>query len=177
MPVVNAFSACNRVVSGFSRTRTKTTMKTMARPSDKAEILRRLKTVRPECTRKWGRMSSHQMVCHLSDSFRMATHQRAASPATGILQSTVMKWVALYAPLPWPAGIPTRPEVDQEAGGTPPGDFAADLAELESLVETVATPASDYRWPAHPIFGPMSEAAWLRWAYLHTDHHLRQFGL
>ena len=152
-------------------------MKTMARPSDKAEILRRLKTVRPECTRKWGRMSSHQMVCHLSDSFRMATHQRAASPATGILQSTVMKWVALYAPLPWPAGIPTRPEVDQEAGGTPPGDFAADLAELESLVETVATPASDYRWPAHPIFGPMSEAAWLRWAYLHTDHHLRQFGL
>jgi hypothetical protein len=30
--------------------------------------------------------------------------------------------------------------------------------------------------PAHPIFGPMSEAAWLRWGYLHADHHLRQFG-
>jgi len=28
----------------------------------------------------------------------------------------------------------------------------------------------------HPIFGGMSERAWLRWAYLHTDHHLRQFG-
>jgi hypothetical protein len=28
----------------------------------------------------------------------------------------------------------------------------------------------------HPIFGPMSRSAWLRWAYLHMDHHLRQFS-
>ena len=152
-------------------------MKTMARPRDKAEIVRRLKMVRPDCRRKWGRMSAHQMVCHLSDSFRMVTRQKATSPATGVLQSTLIKWIALYAPLPWSAGVPTRPEVDQEVGGTSPGDFAADLAELELLLETVTTPVSDFRWPAHPIFGPMSEAAWLRWAYLHTDHHLRQFGL
>ena len=152
-------------------------MKTMARPRDKAEIVRRLKMVRPDCRRKWGRMSAHQMVCHLSDSFRMVTRQKPTSPATGVLQSTLIKWIALYAPLPWPAGVPTRPEVDQEVGGTSPGDFAADLAELELLLETVTTPVNDFRWPAHPIFGPMSEAAWLRWAYLHTDHHLRQFGL
>jgi uncharacterized protein DUF1569 len=152
-------------------------MKTMARPRDKAEIVRRLKMVRPECRRKWGRMSAHQMVCHLSDSFRMAMRQKTTSPATGVLQATLIKWIALYGPLPWPAGVPTRPEVDQEVGGTPPGDFAADLAELEMLLESVTTPVSDFRWPAHPIFGPMSEAAWLRWAYLHTDHHLRQFGL
>jgi hypothetical protein len=107
----------------------------------------------------------------------MVTRQKATSPATGVLQSTLIKWIALYAPLPWPAGVPTRPEVDQEVGGTSPGDFAADLAELELLLETVTTPVNDFRWPAHPIFGPMSEAAWLRWAYLHTDHHLRQFGL
>jgi hypothetical protein len=152
-------------------------MKTMARARDKAEILRRLKTVRPECTRRWGRMSSHQMVCHLSDSFRLVMHQKPASPATGVLQSTLVKWMALYVPLPWPAGVPTRPEIDQELGGTAPGDFAEDLAELEALLEIVTTPASNYDWPAHPIFGRMSEAAWLRWAYLHMDHHLRQFGL
>jgi len=57
-------------------------MKTMARPRDKAEIVRRLKMVRPDCKRKWGRMSAHQMVCHLSDSFRMVTRQKATSPAT-----------------------------------------------------------------------------------------------
>ena len=152
-------------------------MKTMARPADKAEIVRRLKTVRPDCTRRWGRMSAHQMVCHLSDAFRLVTHQKAASPATGIVQVTLIKWIALYVPFRWPQGVPTRPEMDQEFEGTKPRDFAADLAELESLVERIATIGKDYDWPAHPIFGRMSESAWMRWAYLHVDHHLRQFGL
>jgi hypothetical protein len=67
--------------------------------------------------------------------------------------------------------------MDQEVEGTKPGDFAADLAELESLVERIATVGKGYDWPAHPIFGRMSESAWMRWAYLHVDHHLRQFGL
>ena len=31
--------------------------------------------------------------------------------------------------------------------------------------------------PAHGFFGIMSLADWHRWAYKHTDHHLRQFGL
>jgi Protein of unknown function (DUF1569) len=152
-------------------------MKTMARPADKAEIVRRLKTVRPGCTRKWGRMSAHQMVCHLSDAFRLVTHQKAASPATGIVQSTLIKWIALYVPFSWPQGVPTRPEMDQEIEGTKPGDFAADLADLESLLERITTVQKGYDWPKHPIFGRMSESAWMRWAYLHVDHHLRQFGL
>ena len=152
-------------------------MKTMARADHTAEIVRRVKMVRPECTRRWGRMSAHQMVCHLSDAFRLVTHQKAASPATGILQTTVIKWIALYVPISWPTGFATRPEMDQEIGGTRPADFAADLAELEALLETVTTPPAGYEWPSHPIFGRMTEAAWLRWAYLHVDHHLRQFGL
>src|SRR5262245_1931300 len=122
-------------------------MKTMARPEDKSEILRRLKTVRPDSARRWGRMSAHQMVCHLSDAFRLLTHQKAASPATSIVHSTVIKWLALYAPLRWPPGVPTRPEMDQEGGGTPPGEFTTDLAELEALVETITTPAAGYIWP------------------------------
>ena len=152
-------------------------MKTMARPADKAEIVRRLRTVRVDCTRRWGRMSPHQMVCHLSDAFRLVTHQKAASPATSIVHSTLIKWIALYVPLRWPQGVPTRPEMDQEIEGTKPGDFAADLADLESLLERITTVQKGYDWPEHPIFGRMSESAWMRWAYLHVDHHLRQFGL
>jgi hypothetical protein len=29
----------------------------------------------------------------------------------------------------------------------------------------------------HPFLGKLSRAEWLRWAYLHMDHHLRQFGV
>jgi hypothetical protein len=50
------------------------------------------------------------------------------------------------------------------------------VADVERLLELMATRGPDFDWPAHPIFGRMSRAAWLRWGYLHADHHLRQFG-
>ena len=115
------------------------------------------------------------MVCHLADALRMATGDRPASPATGILQQTMIKWTALYAPLRWPVGIPTSPEIDQEQGGTKPADFARDVAEVTMLLELFAR-RQPTGWASHPIFGRMSHRAWLRWGYLHTDHHLRQFG-
>jgi Protein of unknown function (DUF1569) len=152
-------------------------MKTLARYDDQAEILLRLRALRPESVRRWGRMSVHEMVCHLSDSFRMVLGQKPVCPAPGRLQPTMIKWIALYLPLPWPAGIlKTTPELDQELGGTRPIDFAADVAELEALLSLVTTHRRDFDGQSHPIFGRMSEAAWLRWAYLHMDHHLRQFS-
>ena len=80
-------------------------------------------------------------------------------------------------PVPWPPGIRTTPEIDQEAGGTRPAVFAADLAALEALVELVTAPARSFDWQPHPRLGRMSEREWLRWGYLHMDHHLRQFGV
>jgi hypothetical protein len=151
-------------------------MKTLARDGDKAEILGRLRELRPESARRWGRMSVHQMVCHLADAFRMALGVKPVSLATGPLRRTIVKWIALYAPLPWPAGIPTSPEIDQERGGTRPVDFAADVAQVEALIELVTAPTRSLAPQPHPIFGPMSRTAWLRWGYVHTDHHLRQFG-
>jgi len=153
-------------------------MKTLARPRDKAEILRRLRDVRADSVRQWGRMSAPQMICHLSDSFRVVIGRKAVSPATSLLQRTAVKWIALYLPLRWPVGIRTRPEIDQVLGSvaTSPAEFASDLAELEALVELITTQTRNLDWKPHPIFGRMSERAWMRWAYLHMDHHLRQFG-
>jgi hypothetical protein len=152
-------------------------MKTLAQARCQAEIVRRLMTVGPDSAGRWGRMSAHQMVCHVSDAFRIAIGRKSASDATGRLQRTLVKWTALYLPLRWPADLPTRPEIDQHQGaGTRPGDFATDVAELRALMELITTREPGFEWPTHPIFGTMSKAAWLRWAYLHMDHHLRQFG-
>ena len=151
-------------------------MKSLARPRDKAELLQRLKGLGPESARRWGRMSAHQMVCHLCDAFRMGMGEKPVSEATGPLQRTFVKWVALYAPMRWPAGIATRPEVDQLVAGTRLGDFTADVAELEHLLEAFSGQAAALDGLRHPIFGRMSGKAWLRWGYLHVDHHLRQFG-
>jgi hypothetical protein len=150
-------------------------VKTLARAQDKADVLRRLQGLGAESPRRWGRMSAHQMVCHLSDSFLAVTGQKDVSMAVDLLQRTIVKWIALYVPLRWPSGIRTRPELDQHVGGTRPAQFAGDVARLQQLVEHVTS--AEPRWHVHPRFGRMSDAEWLRWAYLHMDHHLRQFGV
>jgi hypothetical protein len=151
-------------------------MSTLASERDRTDLVRRLRQVRPDSVRRWGTMSAPQMVCHLADAFRMSTGDKHVNPAAGLLQRTVVKWIALYVPLAWPAGILTRPEIDQALGGTCPGDFASDVTGVQQLMERMVTRRPGDPWPTHPIFGRMSARDWLRWGYLHVDHHLRQFG-
>ena len=120
-------------------------------------------------------MSAHQMICHLADALFVANGETTATSATGLFQRTVIKWIALYAPFRWPPGIPTPVEIDQEVGGTRPQDFTSDVARVESLLRRFADASATCG--EHPVFGRMSTKAWLRWGYLHADHHLRQFGV
>jgi hypothetical protein len=149
-------------------------MKTFARAACRVEIGERLRLVRADSGRRWGTMTAHQMVCHCGDACRMALGETTPREVSTVATRNVIKWIALYAPLRWPAGVQTVQEFDQRTGGTCPTDFAADVAELERLLDRIRP--REGVWPRHPIFGPMSEATWLRWAYLHMDHHLRQFG-
>ena len=134
----------------------------------------RLAQLTPETPRRWGTMTSHQMVCHCADACRMALGENTPRDVSTTATRHVIKWIALYAPMRWPAGIQTVAEFDQQTAGTPPEDFAGDVATLETLLGQIGP--RDAPWPRHPIFGRMSQRAWLRWAYLHMDHHLRQFG-
>jgi Protein of unknown function (DUF1569) len=148
-------------------------MKNLGNETNRLEILRRLEHVRPESAGRWGKMNAHQMICHLSDSFKVCLGEKPVSHTGNVLHRTLMKWFALYVPLRWPQGVPTRPEVDQEHGGTAPSEFERDRVDLVTTLERfLHTPRQ-----RHPVFGEMSERDWLRWGYLHLDHHLRQFGL
>jgi hypothetical protein len=149
--------------------------KSFLNPNDKAETLKRLRQLRPDSQRRWGKMTAHQAVCHLSDSFKAKFGERESSSASNFFTRTVMKWFALEAPFQWPHGVKTMPENDQLIGGTPPVEFEFDLAQLEILIERFCQPMKDLS--PHPLFGQMTEAEWLRWGYLHCDHHLRQFGV
>ena len=137
----------------------------------------RLAKAQPTSSRQWGKMSPHQMICHLHDSFQAATGEKTVSAAGNLLQRTVVKWIGLYAPLPWPRGLPTRPEMDQFVGGTPPEEFKNDLERLRVMIERFSREPRDFDWHSHPSFGELTTRDWLRWGYLHVDHHLRQFGL
>ena len=78
-------------------------------------------------------MSPHQMVCHMIDSTRVALGELTVSRIDTLVNRTLIKWIALRAPFPWPPGIRTRPEIDQVLGGeTRPAIFADDVARLEA---------------------------------------------
>jgi hypothetical protein len=149
-------------------------MRTLSSVTDRQEILNRLDSVRPESQRRWGGMSAHEMICHLGDAFRAALGEKQLSPASTLYRRTAFKWMALWAPLHWPHGIMTRPEMDQRLGGTRPEEFTSDLEKLRILFERFCNWQGDFA--PHPILGPLSRTERMRHGYLHVDHHLRQFG-
>ena len=55
-------------------------MKALARAGDRESLLRRLGALRPEAAPRWGRMNAHQMVCHASTAFLMATGELPVRP-------------------------------------------------------------------------------------------------
>ena len=153
-------------------------MRTLANENDRRVVLARLRQVNSNSQRRWGKMTPHQMICHLNDSFKSVIGERELKgDKSNLLTRTVVRWLALYAPLKWPHGVPTMAENDQERGGTPPEDFQRDLDGLVSMIDRVTRAQRDFQWGRHPLFAEMSERDWQRWAYLHVDHHLRQFGL
>jgi hypothetical protein len=151
-------------------------VKTLSNPADKAEILRRLATIRLDSQRRWGKMTAPEMVCHLSDAFRVILGEKEAKSVSNWFFRSIFKWAALWFPTPWPHGVSTISECDARLGGTRPAEMERDLTELRELFERFSLGPRAVAFPAHPIFGPLSEEEWMRWGYLHMDHHLRQFG-
>ncbi len=151
-------------------------MKTLSHPEDRAEILQRLSRLQPESLRIWGKMSAHQMVCHLADSFRGVMGDKPLAIVPGKLARGLTKWAALKLPMQWPHNLKTAPEMAQEIGGTRPVEFAKDLQDLQVLFHRFTAQPRDFSFRPHPFFLEMSESEWMRWGYLHMDHHLRQFS-
>jgi hypothetical protein len=144
-------------------------------PAVRATLEMRVRTLRCDSPRRWGRMTAHQAVCHMSDVFKMAFGEKHVPPAAAPL-GRVRRFVALRVPIKWPRGIRTLPEVEQGCGGTTPTDFERDRSELLALLARFSVSNDAERVSVHPIFGGMTTDEWGIWGYRHVDHHLRQFG-
>ena len=121
-------------------------------------------------------MTAHQAVCHLSDSFRSMMSPTADHVDRDAFLENRHQVDRAAGADDVAAGVKTRPEVDQEIGGTKPVEFARDRRELEALIEEFAARGGE-RFQPHPMFGRLTTGEWHRWGWLHTDHHFRQFGV
>ena len=87
----------------------------------------------------------------------------------------MVRFVLFYLMRRYPRGI--RIGSNGPAGRVvDPSTFDRDKRRVIDLLRAMAAPTASLV-PRHPIFGSMSRGNWLRWAYMHTDHHLRQFGV
>jgi len=138
------------------------------------EVQGRLGRLRPESIRVWGKMSPQEMVCHLADSFELALGERTNPQIRLPLPPGVIMVLALRVPLRWGRNIPTAPVVKQGVGGSLPKSWNEDMERLQKKLKAFCEKRGE--WPEHPFFRSMETRDWLRWGYLHMDHHLRQFG-
>jgi len=151
-------------------------MKTLAHQQDREEILRRMNAIHPDSPRGWGKMTVGEMVCHLTDAFCVSMGERQTKPIGNWASRNLLRPVALWMPMHWPHGFPTVAECDARRSGTPPVELPADMVLLRAAFERFTRQPLEYELQTHPIFGQMTEKEWMRWGYLHSDHHLRQFG-
>ena len=150
-------------------------MKDIGNPAIQRNILLRIKKLSPDDQARWGKMTVQQMICHLNDGYRVVLAGKKLAPMDMGIPRSLLKWIALRAPVRWPKGVPSPPEIAQGLGGTPPVDFEQDRTQLvRSINEFCARVPAPHA--THPLFGKMDRRDWMRWAYLHADHHLRQFG-
>jgi uncharacterized protein DUF1569 len=146
-------------------------MKTMWDGEAQREVCDRVARLVPDRKAEWGRMSAPQMVCHLSESLKMALGELPVAPKNVPIRYPPLKQILIYL-APFPKNVPTAPELLVRS----PGDWSEDVADLQSLVERFAARRGAGQWPDHPAFGRLSERAWGVLVYRHMDHHLRQFG-
>jgi hypothetical protein len=148
--------------------------KTLAKTADCEEIARRIAALTPDAPRVWGAMSIGGMLCHVNDSYLAVMGERPLSMSKLSIPPGMAKFLALRSPLRWPRNVMTGESVRQGAGGTPPVEFVQDRARLLKTVERFW--GCTQLMMVHPMFGSMNSGDWLRWGYLHADHHLRQFS-
>ena len=136
------------------------------------EIRERMESLMEADERRWGVMTAMEAVRHLRGAFVMAAGDRAMKPIAAVLPKQVMKRLALWTPVRWPRSLPTVPEL-LETEALQGGFLEERRALLEAFERFLRVPENRTE---HPMLGAMRPVDWMRWGYLHTDHHLRQFG-
>jgi hypothetical protein len=85
--------------------------KSLADSNERAMIVSRLQKLAPDSPRQWGRMTPHQAVCHLSDSFRSMMNPVPITSLSNVFSRTFVRWIAIHS------GTALAARREDDAGG------------------------------------------------------------
>ncbi len=148
-------------------------MPSVLREPDRAALRRRVESLTPSSTARWGRMTVAAMLEHLCRSVSMSLGELPVEPRNKrAFQVFPLKHLVLYV-LPFPHNAPTAPELlVQEMGA-----FEVAQPSLLKLLERAGKGPVDGEGPVHPLFGRLSHREWGVLLHKHISHHLSQFGV
>jgi hypothetical protein len=139
-------------------------------PAFHSSIQARLKALRPDSLRKWGIMTSDQMLWHVNEFLASALGEGTLPPQKSPIPLPLLRFLLIY--MPWPKSAPTNPG----AVATGEHDFEAERSRCVALIEKFVSRKLDGAWPADPTFGPVSGRFASKLQAKHLHHHLRQFS-
>ena len=85
-------------------------MKTIWETAAQRELSDRLSGLSADHRALWGKMSAQQMVCHLTESLKMALGELPVAPKNLPLRYPPLKQLIIYV-APFPKSAPTAPEL------------------------------------------------------------------
>lgn len=123
---------------------------------------------------QWGKMNATEMLLHCNRAnTQLLTANQPYQPPT--LKEYMVRFLALYVAPRFPKNRKGA-AINDTLGAAHDVHFDEQKSEFVRIVFKLAQPGNQFRL-LHPSFGYLTTKQWGRAAWLHLDHHLRQFGV
>jgi hypothetical protein len=138
-------------------------------------VFNRIYNLRPETPAQWGTMSAATMFQHCRIVSNALLHMKPAQ-AVPTLKQRIVRNLILGGLVKIPRGRRMPKPIAEQMQAAGIADFETERSALMHAIEAFSA-FSGVLNGAHPHFGRMSHSDWGRFAWVHLDHHLRQFGV
>jgi hypothetical protein len=116
-------------------------------------------------------MNVHQMVCHCTDFYRMASEELTLTETPKLSKEEVLILAKERKTVPAPK------DINQVAGkATKPNNFQNDIRLLKEKMTLFFNSPKKVEFPPNFYFGLLTRAQWNETSNYHLHHHLRQFN-
>lgn len=143
----------------------------------KNELADKYRSINPSTAALWGKMNPHQMIEHMSYSFRQANGKDSYTCVTPEEHLPRMQ-AFLMSDKPFKENTPNQLLPDTPA---PPvrATVADSLAELQQEIDDFFNlfEQAPSLVLTNPFFGDLNYEMWVQLLHKHGWHHLKQFGV
>lgn len=143
--------------------------------TDVDALFNRIHNLRGDAKPRWGTLTPASMLQHCRIVTEAILLQKPSTQRPGLKQWMLQNLV-LGGVVKIPRGRPMPSHIAERMAAAGVASFEAECLRLHHAIEAFASFEGRLNG-AHPHFGRMSHPDWGRFAWVHLDHHLRQFGV